>query len=225
MRVNEVFYSIQGEGIYAGVPMWFVRLQGCNLKPRCSWCDTTYAQDIAAGYETTTRQIVDEIVKDGGRRGDWVCITGGEPLQQHAELGDFVAKLSAIGLKTEIETNGSLFLPGWRYLVDSWCVDIKCPSSGVCGASRIDILPLVSRPEDQIKFVVADQADLRFVREVLQEVQSIKATKMISPVINNADNFQSDIEWCQQVVEFCKQERARFSLQLHKVLYGSKKGV
>jgi 7-carboxy-7-deazaguanine synthase len=225
LRINEIFYSIQGEGIYAGVPMFFVRLQGCNLKPKCSWCDTTYAQDITGGYEETPKNVIQQLLQQGAKRNDWVCITGGEPLNQHEQVGDLVARLSAIGIKVEIETNGSLFLPGWRYLVDSWCVDIKCPSSGVCGVSRVDLLPLISHPTDQIKFVVSDHSDLKFVSEILPQISDIKAAKLISPTIRDADNYQEDVQWCKQVVEFCKAERVRFSLQLHKVLYGSKKGV
>jgi len=225
LRINEIFYSIQGEGIFAGIPTFFVRLQGCNLKPFCKWCDTSYAQDLGMGHSQDCNEVLRQLFNLGLRRKDWVCITGGEPLLQHEPVGELVAKLSALGVKIEIETNGSLFLPGWRYLVDSWSVDVKCPSSGVCGASRIDLLPLISRPSDQIKFVVADQQDLDFASEILEKVRDIQATKLVSPVILNADHYQDEVSWMREVVEFCKTHHVRFSLQLHKVLYGSKVGV
>ena len=99
-RLAEKFYSIQGEGVLAGTPMFFVRFAGCNLK--CSWCDTDHVEQ----FQATAGEIVTAARQRGVR---WVCLTGGEPaLQADAGLVDV---LHAGGIKVAIETNGTLPLP------------------------------------------------------------------------------------------------------------------
>ena len=80
MRINEIFYSLQGEGIYANLPMIFVRTAGCNLMPKCSWCDTDYAWSPEDGQEMEVEGIIETIRKLSPHYKSWVCITGGEPL-------------------------------------------------------------------------------------------------------------------------------------------------
>lgn len=100
MIVNEIFYSLQGEGYYSGTPSVFIRLAGCNLQ--CSFCDTQHQQ----GSTMSEEEIVDEVAKYKGRH---VVITGGEPsLQLTASLVD---KLHAIGKYVAVETNGTHELP------------------------------------------------------------------------------------------------------------------
>lgn len=100
MIVNEIFYSLQGEGYYSGTPSVFIRLAGCNLQ--CPFCDTQHQQ----GSTMSEEDIVDEAAKYKGRH---VVITGGEPsLQLTASLVD---KLHAIGKYVAVETNGTHELP------------------------------------------------------------------------------------------------------------------
>jgi len=99
MKINEIFYSLQGEGTQIGLPTVFIRTSGCNL--RCDWCDTKYAWD--GGEEYTTQEILAEISNHPVKR---VCITGGEPLIQD-DLLDLIDKLVQIS-EISIETNGSL---------------------------------------------------------------------------------------------------------------------
>ena len=75
LKVNEIFYSIQGEGTLAGLPSLFIRLSGCPL--RCKWCDTKYAWDIDSGRDYTVEQILAEIQNC---KTNFVVITGGEPM-------------------------------------------------------------------------------------------------------------------------------------------------
>ena len=100
MRVNEIFYSLQGEGFYAGTPAVFVRFSGCNLK--CSFCDTLHDRF----REMSEEEIMQEVVKYPASH---VVITGGEPaLQLTVSLVD---RLHSAGKYVQIETNGTAPLP------------------------------------------------------------------------------------------------------------------
>lgn len=101
-RVNEIFYSLQGEGAWTGTPMVFLRMSGCNL--RCPFCDTSHE----SYSEMSLEEIVDTLLKEGGacRR---VCITGGEPSLQVDEA--LVKALHKAGFLLHIETNGTRELP------------------------------------------------------------------------------------------------------------------
>lgn len=229
MRLNEIFYSIQGEGVSQGLPMVFIRLQGCNLLPGCSFCDTLYAQDPKEGKEMSVDSVVEQVSKLSPYYKSWVCITGGEPLWQKDELEALVRKLKEGGYLLTIETNGSFPPPSWYTLVDSWNADIKCPSSGVCGVSKEAWFK--TRQQDQIKFVVGTEEDLDFTRKMLRGHRADSPQILVSPVLGIIDKEEDAIdafyynEWLQKVVEFSKEMRIRFSLQWHKIVYGNKKGV
>lgn len=239
LSVREIFRSIQGEGIYAGVPMTFIRLQGCNLYPGkcCSYCDTDYSQcpddskSVDLGLEVIQASLVDLEPRSAG---DWVCITGGEPLLQEEELGRLVKKLHG-GWNIEIETNGTLPKPRWWTLVNSWVPDVKCPSSGVH-----PIKPMIddwfqTRPQDQIKFVVGNRDDLRFAERIIREHATANPQVIISPACAHFDKKSQSAgvdtypTWNRELmndsVELCKTLKVRFSLQIHKVIWGNKKGV
>lgn len=222
---EEPFYSIQGEGVQQGLPTLFVRLQGCNL--RCSWCDTAYSQAISGGIELSVQEILDKLVKLEGRTyKHWVCITGGEPLCQEGGLKELIQNLWRYGFRTEVETNGTLDKPSWWTLVNCWVADMKCPSSGMAGKSKE--LWFDSRQSDQVKFVVRDTHDLEYV-EILLRRNALRSnpTVIISPVIDPSrmGGINWDTDWYNTVVEFCKEMHVRFSLQIHKVIWGNKVGV
>lgn len=223
MRINEIFYSIQGEGIFQGVPMVFIRLQGCNV--RCSWCDTQYAQDPSGGIEMSIEQIVKtirQLVVDVPSCS-WVCITGGEPLMQGPKLRMLVETLNSCGFDVEIETNGTLPKPTWFVPPASWCVDVKCPSSKILLPTRSEWF--TARASDQIKFVVANQDDLTFTEKHLSKISG--AEILISPMIGllqmgpngTKRDYHVTGAWLQECVEFAKRHNLRFSLQLHKFIW------
>ncbi|MEM2722403.1 MAG: radical SAM protein, partial [Thermoplasmata archaeon] len=160
MKVNEIFYSIQGEGVYMGIPMVFVRFTGCNL--RCSWCDTKYAWE--EGKEMKIDEILAEIKK---YKTNWVCITGGEPLLQE-DIYKFIDRLLNMGYKILLETNGSITLENLpcedNLIVD---MDIKTPSSGMSKFMDLSNLEILG-PKDTVKFVIANQEDYAFFKEFIK---------------------------------------------------------
>ena len=230
MKISEIFYSIQGEGVYQGVPMVFIRTAGCNLLTHCSYCDTSYAWNPKDGKDILVEDMVKEVIKTSPYRKSWVCITGGEPLWQLDELEELVRKLKMGNFQITIETNGSFEPPRWYTLVDSWNSDIKCPSSGVCGVSKEGWFK--TRFKDQIKFVVGTDEDLEFTKKMIHKHRADSPQVLVSPVagllINKKEGKIEEYwnrEWLKDVAEFCKEERVRYSLQIHKILWGNKRGV
>jgi 7-carboxy-7-deazaguanine synthase len=224
VKISEIFFSIQGEGLHIGIPMVFVRFQGCNLLTGCNWCDTKYARRDD-GEHITVGEVVSEVSRLQPFYKGWVCITGGEPLFQDEALEALVRTLREGKYKIEIETNGTLEKPNWYTLVDSWVADIKTPSSGVPEADP-EILKdwVFNRPWDQIKMVVANDEDLDYAREIIKRFPDRQTVTLISPCIGC---FKSSLEtcWLKDVAEFCKEHRVRMSLQLHKIIWGNKRGV
>jgi len=122
IKINEIFYSIQGEGIQMGIPTVFVRTQGCNLD--CSWCDTIYAMDFKNGKDMKISEIVKKVKRYSTK---YVCVTGGEPLLQE-NVKFLISRLLKIGYNVSLETNCSVTLSGLpKNLFVS--MDVKCPSS------------------------------------------------------------------------------------------------
>ena len=155
LRVNEIFYSIQGESLYAGCPCVFIRLSGCNL--RCSYCDTRYAYD--QGMEVSIVEIQDRVNR---YKSNIVEITGGEPLIQNG-TPLLIGHLLAAGHKVMMETNGTLDIG----MVDDRCIkvmDIKCPSSGEVEKNNFENLQRLNM-KDQLKFVIGDRNDYEFAKK------------------------------------------------------------
>lgn len=134
MKVNEIFYSLQGEGHRTGSPSVFVRLSGCNLK--CDFCDTRHE----ASAEMTEDEIVAETLS---YPAEYIVITGGEPTLQLTS--SLLEKLRKAGKKIQIETNGSIDLPdSMLRLIDH----ITCsPKSAPVKLRRIDELKVVFKAE------------------------------------------------------------------------------
>jgi len=209
MKVNEIFYSIQGEGILVGVPSIFLRLTGCNL--RCSYCDTKYA--YVQGEEMSIPTILDAIKKFTCTN---ICITGGEPLLQKDTV-KLIETLLQKNYKLCLETNGSISikkLVGKKSLVIS--LDIKCPSSGSHEQMNIKNISYLSE-KDQLKFIINNKKDYNYAKEIL---------KRYNPSCNVF--FQS--VWGtnpQKLASWILNDRlpVRLALQLHKIIWGGKRGV
>jgi 7-carboxy-7-deazaguanine synthase len=124
LQVCETFYSVMGESTQAGLPAFFIRLSGCNL--RCRYCDTTYAYE--GGREMAAAQLVDAA---RAQAAGLVLVTGGEPLLQ-AETLLLLASLADAGFRVFLETNGSLSIREVDARVHR-VLDLKCPGSGMSG--------------------------------------------------------------------------------------------
>ncbi len=223
INISEVFFSIQGEGVHQGVPTLFIRLQNCNLLPghNCLYCDTGYAQK-EGGEKYTLERLMDKVDSFPIKYNTWICLTGGEPLSQEDELEKLVRELKKNFFQVEVFTNGSIPAPRWWTLVDSWVVDMKTPSSGVCGISKDEWYN--KRNCDQVKFTVGTQEDLVWVHTQLSKFRNhFNGTFIVSPIFNQ--EAKMDREFASQVVDFCKRENVRLSIQVHKFIFGNKKGV
>ncbi len=159
MRVNEIYYSIQGESTWAGRPCVFIRLTGCNL--RCVWCDTEYAF-----YEGRQMAIAEVVAQARGYGCDLVEVTGGEPLLQKGVHALFAALLQE-KRTVMVETSGERDLsPVDRRVIK--IMDLKCPGSGECERNRWSNLEALT-PQDEVKLVLTDRRDYEWARDVIGE--------------------------------------------------------
>ncbi|MDO5845797.1 MAG: radical SAM protein [Methanocorpusculum sp.] len=198
MNVTETFSSLQGEGMRQGLPCFFIRLAGCNL--RCAWCDTAYS------FESGENKSVEELVKEVADSGlSYVCITGGEPLLQKEELLPLLEVLHAAGITVDIETNGTISF-GEVQDAAFICMDVKCPSS----EEMSDLSLLASlRDTDCVKFVIGDEADYLYMVEVLAANPGLRAPVCITPV------YGTDVRWLIDTI-IAERLPVRFQLQLHR---------
>ncbi len=213
LRVTEVFLSLQGEGRDIGLPTVFVRLTGCNL--RCAWCDTEYS--FTGGRWVALSDLVKDVEAFLPVRR--VCLTGGEPLLQKAHQ-DFVRALLGRGYRIVVETSGSKPVEG-ALLEEGVCIsmDVKCPSSGEEGEMLWENLARLGS-KDQLKFVIADERDFAYMREVMgTRAKAVKAEVVLQPV-------GGGLEGVLKIAEWVKREGldARVLPQLHKLLWGGAPG-
>jgi 7-carboxy-7-deazaguanine synthase len=159
MKVNEIFFSIQGEGKWSGLPNIFIRTSGCNL--RCSFCDTKYA--YSDGVEMSIKQIISRIKNYPSTN---ICITGGEPLLQ-TDIYELIKKLLEKNYNICIETNGSINIKNLiKIKTVLISLDIKCPSSNMKDKNYLKNIKLL-RESDQIKFVIKNKVDYNYSKKIL----------------------------------------------------------
>ena len=207
MQVSEIFYSIQGESTYTGLPCVFVRLTACNL--RCVWCDTEYA--FYGGEKTTVEQVLDKVRTFPARL---VEITGGEPLLQE-EVYPLMERLLAQGYRVMIETSGERSIARVPREVVK-IVDVKCPDSGEEGTFDMSNLEQLA-PHDQIKFVIASRRDYEFARDFTRQhaLGGRVAAVIFSPVHGKLD-LPEMAGWI-----LSDGLDVRFGYQLHKLIWGA----
>lgn len=209
LRITEIFASLQGESARVGLPTVFVRLTGCPL--RCVWCDTEYA--FQGGEPRDIASVVDEVGRLGIRH---VCVTGGEPLSQKACL-PLLKSLCDAGHDVSLETSGAIDIGPVDSRV-SRIMDLKAPGSGEVSRNRWENVPLL-RASDEVKIVLADEADYAWAREQLDLHQlAARCTVLLSPVQGQLSPAT--------LADWIMRDRlpVRFQLQLHKILWHDARG-
>jgi len=209
LRVTEIFRSLQGESSRVGLPTVFIRLTGCPL--RCGYCDTDYA---FTGGETMTLDAI--LARVAELHAHYVCVTGGEPLAQKNCLPLLTALCDA-GYSVSLETSGALDIGEVDDRV-SRIVDIKTPASGEVEKNRWENLGALT-PQDEVKFVLSDEADYVWAKQVLAEHHlAEKCPVLFSPVHGQLEPGQL-ADWVLR-----DQLPVRMQVQLHKILWGTERG-
>jgi 7-carboxy-7-deazaguanine synthase len=227
VKISEVFYSVQGEGMLVGMPSVFVRTSGCNL--RCAWCDTPYTSWQPEGEELDLDQIMAAVRRLPAR---YAVVTGGEPMIAPG-IVPLTGRLREAGLHITVETAGTVFAP---VACDLMSISPKLAHStphareGGRWASqheRLRIQPEVLRRlmtayPYQLKFVVAQPEDLDEIRALAAQLGAESSRVVLMPEGTNADLLRQRGAW---MAEVCKQEGYRFSPRLHIELLGNRRGV
>ncbi len=211
LKINEIFYSIQGESSHSGRPCIFVRLTHCNL--RCSWCDSEYT--FHEGRNMSLAEIMSSLAKHPCKL---VEVTGGEPLAQTGVL-DLMRQLCDAKYQVLLETSGSLPIAAVDPRVQR-IVDFKCPGSGMADHNLWSIVDDLG-PKDEVKFVIADQGDYRWAKSKISEHALDKRCHLLmSPVFGVMDKLEL-AEWI-----LADGLPVRFQIQLHKHVWDpSMRGV
>ncbi|MCA3017356.1 MAG: 7-carboxy-7-deazaguanine synthase QueE [Rhodocyclaceae bacterium] len=210
IRINEIFFSLQGESSRVGLPTVFVRLTGCPL--RCGYCDTAYAF-----HEGKTRTIDDVLAEVATHGAQYVCVTGGEPLAQKNCL-TLLTRLCDAGYSVSLETSGALDVSTVDSRV-SRIVDIKTPGSGEVEKNQWANLAQL-RQSDELKFVLTSEDDYQWAKRVILD----RRLDAVCPVLLSP--AFAELEY-SQLAEWVLRDKlkVRMQVQLHKVIWGERRGV
>jgi 7-carboxy-7-deazaguanine synthase len=227
MKVSEIFYSIQGEGMLAGVPSVFVRLSGCNL--RCAWCDTPYTSWNAEGSNVTLDEVLASVQSYSATH---VVLTGGEPMV-FPECVELTRQLKQASLlHVTVETAGTVYQP---VACDLMSISPKLANStprereGGRWAAQHDRLryqpevlrQLMAEYEYQLKFVVTAPEDMAEIERIVEETAADRTRVVLMPEGVDARTIRERALW---LVDLCKRECFRYSPRLHVDLWGNERG-
>ena len=238
LSISEEFSSIQGEGKFAGVPSYFVRTSGCNL--RCWWCDTPYTSWKPEMKQVELSAIMGRIAADKARH---VVITGGEPMLYPEQLAVLVSFCQKIGKPVTIETNGTIF--DERVQPNLYSVSPKLASSAPTEQfaplqyppemranalkmhlANIKAVPLrpftLGRDAAQFKFVVCSPLDVNDVVLLVQQHELHHSSVWLMPEGRTAQEVMEKAKW---VVEACKETGFNLSMRVQTLIWGMKRGV
>jgi 7-carboxy-7-deazaguanine synthase len=227
MRVSEIFYSLQGEGILAGTPSVFVRVTGCNL--RCVWCDTPYTSWKPEGEERPLGTILSDVRRHWGVHH--VVLTGGEPMM-FEEVTLFTERLKQDDFHITIETAGTVFRP---VTCDLMSINPKLANStpwrrdgGRWARQHEDLRyqpevlrQLIAAHDYQLKFVIAKPEDIEEVLKIVQEIGADRGRVLLMAEAAAPELLTERNYW---LAELCKQHVFRFSPRLHIDLWGGERG-
>lgn len=213
LTITEIFYSIQGEGSFAGEPCAFVRLTGCHL--RCIWCDSEYS--FFGGEKISLFDIMDRLSQFPTKN---VEITGGEPLLQK-NVYSLMKLLDDRGYRIMLETSGARSIeqvPTFVHIV----MDLKAPGSGEVNKNIYANLDFL-KPSDDLKIVIRDEADFRWTEKIVKD-KNIHSKLLRPPIVQPSFGEMEPAI----LAELVKQSALpfRLGLQLHKYIYSPElKGV
>ena len=229
MRIAEIFHSIQGEGLLAGVPSVFVRTSGCNL--RCHWCDTPYASWKPEGPEMSVEQILQKVA-------EWNCphvvLTGGEPMIA-PDLPALATGLKKAGKHITIETAATV--PPGGIACDLASLSPKLSNSTPPPerdaawskkheAARLQpsvITNWIKNDEFQLKFVVSGESDIKEIEDLLSRLPPVPCHRvLLMPEGIDTQALASRASW---LVEVCKRKGFRYCPRLHIELFGHTRGT
>ncbi|MEO7143514.1 MAG: 7-carboxy-7-deazaguanine synthase QueE [Bryobacteraceae bacterium] len=228
MKIAEIFHSIQGEGMLAGVPSVFVRTSGCNL--RCQWCDTPYTSWDPEGDDMPLGTLLAKV------RRFWpshVVITGGEPMIA-GDMALFTQRLKEIlDVHITIETAGTVFEPVQCDLMSiSPKLSNSTPSEDIAGGwaqqhERTRYRPailkeLIGAYNYQLKYVLSKPEDEAEISPMLEEIGAEKSRVVLMAEGTDPATLAERGRW---IVEICKREGYRYSPRIHIDLYGNQRGV
>ncbi len=211
LKINEIYYSIQGESTHAGRPCIFIRLTYCNL--RCTYCDSEYT--FYEGKDMEIIHIMNEIKQ-------WNCnlvqVTGGEPLFQDKCI-NLLNELVNNNYEVMLETGGSLSISDVPKQVIK-IVDFKCPSSAMEKKNLWSIVEDL-QPNDEVKFVIGNREDFDWAKDRIAEYSLDKiCTLLFSPTFEKIDP-QLMVEWI-----LAENLPVRMQMQMHKMIWSpDKQGV
>ena len=210
LRVNEIFYSLQGESTQMGRPSIFIRLTGCKL--RCTYCDTKYAY-----HEGEDMEIAAILEKIRAYPCRLVELTGGEPLEQEEAI-PLMERLLSDGYEVMLETDGvenvSRVPAGVKIIFD-----VKTPGSGMRSPKTEKMLAGLA-PGNEVKFVVTGEADYEFAKDYIREHRlTERYSVLLSPAVG-----ERDMGWLPPLI-LKDGLKVRFQPQLHKILWGDQRGV
>ena len=204
LKINEIYYSLQGESTKAGLPCVFIRLTYCNL--RCTYCDTEYA--FYEGSDKSIDEIIEEVAKYNCRL---VEVTGGEPLVQ-SEVHTLMEKLCNLGYEVLIETGGSLPIENIDKRVKV-IMDLKCPSSKMMKKNRYENIEFL-KPIDEVKFVIGSREDYDWSKSIIEKYNLISKCELLFSIVFGDLTPLTMAEW---IIEDNLQ--VRFQLQMHKYIW------
>lgn len=230
MKVSEIFYSIQGEGLLAGRPSVFIRLAGCPLK--CTFCDTKYAWTETGATELSVEQILIKVVMFNCCN---VVITGGEPMvtadaKKRQELSDLTDALVRAEFHITIETVGKWYFP--KVNCDLMSISPKLSNAIPKDADQAYkdfakpdaavLTQLIHNYDFQLKFVIDKPTDIDEVLDLLDEMGSVDRDNcMLMPQASTCRQLQQK---GPMVADLCTKHGLVFSNRLQTILYDSKKG-
>jgi 7-carboxy-7-deazaguanine synthase len=228
MKIADLFFSIQGEGVLAGVVSAFVRTTGCNL--RCRWCDSDYTSWNPEGERLSVAQVLDRLALFPTRH---VVVTGGEPLLQ-PDLPDLCADLRERGYHITIETAATLFKPvafDLASLSPKLSTSTPYERDGGRFALRHEALRLrpdvirafMGHGDYQLKFVIDRREDVGEVLAILKELPGVDRTKvLLMPQGVTREELALRGPW---LAEECLKHGFRYCPRLHIELYGNQRGT